>query len=182
MRVYLRSPCRSDAKEFVESAKRSVEMHRPWVYPATSQAGFEELLERIESPRHASFLVCRKSDDRIAGVVNLNEIIEGALRGAFVGYWGFSGFEGKGYMTEGLALAFDEAFGELGLHRLEVNIQPGNLRSLALARRLGLRREGFSPKYLRIGGEWRDHERWALLGEDWLESGGAEMAVARISG
>ncbi len=58
-------------------------------------------------------------------------------------------------------------FGELGLHRVEANIQPGNLRSIRLARRLGFEREGFSPAYLMVGGEWRDHERWVLRAEGW---------------
>jgi [ribosomal protein S5]-alanine N-acetyltransferase len=70
-------------------------------------------------------------------------------------------------MTEALSLAIGQAFGDLGLHRLEANIQPGNAASLALARRLGFRREGFSPRYLCIAGRWRDHERWALLSDEW---------------
>jgi len=32
---------------------------------------------------------------------------------------------------------------------------------------LGFRKEGYSPRYLKIGGRWRDHERWALLVEEW---------------
>jgi ribosomal-protein-alanine N-acetyltransferase len=63
-----------------------------------------------------------------------------------------------------LALRF--AFQELRLHRVEANIQPANKRSLALAKTAGFRREGFSPRYLKIGGRWRDHERWAILAED----------------
>jgi ribosomal-protein-alanine N-acetyltransferase len=57
-------------------------------------------------------------------------------------------------------------FGDLGLHRVEANIQPGNIRSTGLVQRLGFEKEGFSRRYLKIGGEWRDHERWALLAED----------------
>ncbi len=38
-------------------------------------------------------------------------------------------------MSEGLRLAMGYAFGELGLHRLEINIQPGNERSIALVKR-----------------------------------------------
>jgi ribosomal-protein-alanine N-acetyltransferase len=59
------------------------------------------------------------------------------------------------------------AFTKLKLHRVEANIQPENLASLALIKRAGFTREGYSRRYLRIGGRWRDHERWALLAEDW---------------
>ena len=69
-------------------------------------------------------------------------------------------------MTAGLRAVMRRAFGPLGLHRLEANIQPENLSSVALVRRLGFRLEGFSPRYLKIGGRWRDHERWAITRED----------------
>jgi ribosomal-protein-alanine N-acetyltransferase len=68
-------------------------------------------------------------------------------------------------MTEVVRLATHFAFDTLGLHRVEANIQPRNTSSIALVRRLGFIREGFSPRYLRIGGAWRDHERWALLAD-----------------
>jgi RimJ/RimL family protein N-acetyltransferase len=50
-----------------------------------------------------------------------------------------------------------------GLHRLEANIQPGNRASIALARACGFEQEGYSLRYLKIGGRWQDHERGALL-------------------
>jgi ribosomal-protein-alanine N-acetyltransferase len=100
-------------------------------------------------------------------VINVSEIVRGALRSAYLGYYGFAPYLGHGYMSEGMTLALRWAFGALRLHRLEANIQPGNRASLRLARRLGFRREGFSPRYLKIAGRWRDHERWALLAEEW---------------
>ncbi len=76
-----------------------------------------------------------------------------------------SRYAAQGLMTEALQQAISFAFSDLGLHRLEANIQPGNSRSIALVKRLEFQKEGFSPRYLKIGGEWRDHERWALLAD-----------------
>ena len=57
-------------------------------------------------------------------------------------------------------------FGTLALHRIEANIQPTNQPSVSLARGAGFRLEGFSPRYLLIGGRWRDHERYAITAEE----------------
>src|SRR6185295_2999839 len=89
----------------------------------------------------------------------------------YLGYYIGAAFAGQGYMTEGLQLMLRNAFGGLGLRRVEANIQPGNRASLRLVRRAGFRREGVSPRYLKIAGRWRDHERWALLREDWRALG-----------
>jgi len=180
MRVFIRKPKPDDAEEFVEKTKASIENHRPWVYPSTTVQGYLNYLARCDGERNVGYFICRKKDDAIVGLVNVNEIVRGSLQGAFVGYWIVDGYQGNGYMSEGLALVFDEAFGELLLHRLEINIQPTNTRSLALAERLGLNREGFSPRYLFIDGEWKDHERWAMLVEDWMAMGGSIGAISNL--
>jgi predicted ATPase len=38
-----------------------------------------------------------------------------------------------------------------------------NAASIALVKSCAFSKEGFSPRYLKIGGRWRDHERWAIL-------------------
>jgi len=58
-------------------------------------------------------------------------------------------------------------FVTMKLHRLEANIQPRNAASIAVVKRAGFSLEGYSRRYLKIGGRWRDHERWAILAEDW---------------
>jgi ribosomal-protein-alanine N-acetyltransferase len=122
---------------------------------------------RATGPTRVRLLVCRRTDGAIVGVVNVSEIVRAALQSAYLGYYVFRVHAGQGYMTEGLVLVLRHAFRSLGLHRLEANIQPGNLASRRLVRRLGFRKEGFSPRYLKIGGRWRDHERWAIVREAW---------------
>ena len=102
----------------------------------------------------------------IAGVININSIVRGCFHSGYLGYYAGAPFARRGYMTEGLRLVTRFAFAELKLHRVEANIQPGNVASIALARRCGFRLEGYSPRYLHIRGAWRDHERWALLADD----------------
>jgi len=122
----------------------------------------------MTGPNRHRLLVCRRADGAIVGVINVSEIVRAAFQSAYLGYYAFRPHAGQGYMTEGLALVLRHAFGSLGLHRLEANIQPGNRPSRALVRGLGFRMEGFSPRYLKIGGRWRDHERWAIVREAWV--------------
>lgn len=77
-------------------------------------------------------------------------------------------YAGQGYMKAGLNLILEKAFTEIALHRLEANIQPDNTHSIALVKSQGFHQEGYSPRYLKINDEWRDHERWAITDEDWL--------------
>jgi len=160
-RVILRPPGPADEDRFLAAMRASKRAHRPWLYPPLDSEAYHAYLARLDD-RKFGYLACRLDDDAIVGWLNVSEIVRGALQGAFVGYGGIAAHAGRGYMTEALRLVVRDAFGTLGLHRLEANIQPGNLASIALARRCGFEKEGFSPRYLKVGGRWRDHERWAI--------------------
>jgi [ribosomal protein S5]-alanine N-acetyltransferase len=166
-RVFLSKPGADSQTEILESSRRSESLHRPWVFPPRSQEDYESYLERIRGGRTLGFLVRRTSDECLAGVINVTEPVMGVFQSAYLGFYAFAGFEGRGYMAEGLSLVLDHAFAELGFHRLEAAIQPSNVASSALVRRLGFRKEGFSPRYLMIDGAWRDHDRWAILSDEW---------------
>ena len=71
-------------------------------------------------------------------------------------------------MKPALAAVIAISFDNLALHRLEANIQPSNIASIALVKSLGFRLEGYSPRYLKIAGAWQDHERYAITAEEWL--------------
>jgi ribosomal-protein-alanine N-acetyltransferase len=165
-RVGIRRPSEADAAEFIALMRASAELHQRWVEYPTTLEKFREYVRRRERPDHESFLVCDRTSGAIAGVININSIVRGFFQSGYLGYYVGVPFARRGYMTEGLSLVIRYAFDEVKLHRLEANIQPDNVASIALVRKLGFRHEGFSPRYLRINGEWRDHERWALLADE----------------
>jgi ribosomal-protein-alanine N-acetyltransferase len=165
-RVGIRPITRADADEFTARARESKDLHHPWLFPpdsAETYAGWAGRL--IDDPTRAGFLVCEKDGEAIAGFININNIVRGAFQCGALGYGAFAHAAGRGLMREGLRLVVDHAFGPMRLHRLEINVQPGNAASIALARSCGFRLEGFSPAMLFIDGAWRDHERWALTVE-----------------
>jgi [ribosomal protein S5]-alanine N-acetyltransferase len=165
-RVHLRPVTLDDAEEFVAASVASRDLHHPWLAASQDTRAFAEYVGRIEAdPAKLGFLVCENAGDRIAGFVNLSNIVRGLFQCGALGYAAFAHAAGRGLMSEGLDLMMLHAFGVLGLHRLEANIQPGNAPSIALVRRCGFRLEGLSPDFLFIDGAWRDHERWAITAE-----------------
>jgi ribosomal-protein-alanine N-acetyltransferase len=162
-RIALDVLSRDDAREFTAAARRSRALHRPWVAPPATSAAFRAYLERMAQPGNQPFLVRRRDTGALVGFVAVTHIVMGAFRSAYLAYYGFLPHAGQGYMREGVGEVVRYAFGTLKLHRLEANVQPGNRASIALVKSLGFAKEGFSPRYLKIGGRWRDHERWALL-------------------
>ena len=179
-RVYLRNPLASDREEFVSLMRASRTFHRPWATAPTDDERFAAYLGDSRRPDFEAMLVCRSEDHAIVGFFNLSQIVRRSLQSAYLGYAAGKPFAGQGYMREAIALVLRHAFVNLRLHRLEANIQPGNQASIALARGAGFQREGFSPRYLKIGGRWRDHERWAILAEEWRNRPEARLAMEVI--
>ena len=153
----------SDAAELIAANLASREHHAPWASPFTDHQGFDAWFGRMLTGPNRGFVAREASDNAIIGVVDITEIVWGAFRSAYLGYYGMVGTSGGGLMTASVGHVVRYAFDELGLHRLEANIQPENARSIALVRRLGFLKEGFSPQYLQVNGAWRDHERWAQV-------------------
>lgn len=166
-KVFLRAPSKRDVEEFIALNRASRRLHRGLVSPPVEPEQFEAFLKRCRREDGACFFVCRVEDGRVVGSMNLSQIARGNFRSAYLGYHAGEPYAGRGYMTEAIRLLLRHAFEELKLHRIEANIQPGNLASIALVKRAGFRKEGYSRRYLKICGRWRDHERWAVIAEDW---------------
>ncbi len=164
-RTRIQVPDAADEKAFLDAMCASVGLHYPWVTAPKDHAAWKRYLARIERDNEAGFLLRHIDNDVICGVINLNIITYEALCSAYISYFGVAGQTERGYMKEGLLQVINYAFDELDLHRLEANIQPQNLASIALVKSVDFQYEGYSPRYLRINGEWCDHERWALLND-----------------
>ena len=167
MRVFIRKPAKEDYCELLSLRCRSRYFHFPWVILSLNKEDCNNYIHRCQSDNFQGLLICHSSNNRIIGVANLSQIFYGGFQNAYLGYYADVDFAGQGLMSEGISLAIDYAFQTLNLHRIEANIQPRNKASINLVKRLNFTKEGFSQKYLKINGEWRDHERWALTVENW---------------
>ena len=163
MNVAIRPVAAADQKVFIAAARSSTRLHHPWISAPLDNGAFNRYIAKNDGITHFGFLVFLRADGQLVGVVNLTNVIYGAFRSGYLSYYAFAGYERQGYMWKGLLAVVRYAFSRLKLHRLEANIQPENVASIALVRKCGFTREGFSPRYLKINGRWRDHERWAVV-------------------
>ncbi|MDQ0454365.1 GNAT family N-acetyltransferase [Rhizobium paknamense] len=169
-RITLQPIRRSDGPDLVIANRESRAHHRPYADPFQDMDGFHLWYDQLITTPTVALLARNASEEGakggIVGVFTFSQIALGNFRSAYLGYYGQAAFAGRGLMTEALKSAVAYAFEELRLHRIEANIQPENHRSIALAKRCGFEKEGYSPLYLKIAGEWRDHERWTRLAKN----------------
>jgi ribosomal-protein-alanine N-acetyltransferase len=168
-RIILSRPVLDDVPALVALARASQPLHRPWVYLPVTRPGWRRYLRRVEQGTVIAYLLRRRDTGELVGVANLSEVVRGNFQSAYLGFYAHAHHARQGFMSEGLRLVLARAFGVHRLHRVEANVQPGNRASLRLIASLGFRREGVSPRYLKISGRWRDHERWALTREAWRQ-------------
>jgi ribosomal-protein-alanine N-acetyltransferase len=177
-RTFLRRPRLEDEAEFVHLARASRRLHRTFAVPPDSATTFRAWMARADLPAVQIHILCRREDGAIAGVLNLTEIVRGPLQSANLGYYAFAPHAGQGYMREGVQLVLVRAFMDLGLHRVEANVQPSNTASLRLALASGFRCEGYAPRLVYIAGRWRDHVRFAIDLETWKRRVARSLAPA----
>lgn len=168
-RIFLRTPKIRDLEEFIALNRASVRLHRNLVSPPKHAEDFIAYLKKCRQAGSVCFLIHQLEERAIIGSINLSQISRGGFQSAYLGYFVGEPYSKRGYMTEAMELMLRHAFERLRLHRIEANVQPENSPSLALVKRAGFIREGYSRRYLKVCGRWRDHERWAILGEDWRQ-------------
>jgi ribosomal-protein-alanine N-acetyltransferase len=158
-----------DARAWTEVRQRNAEWLRPWEATppptaASSGMSFRQMVRMhgAQARAHEALSWAITYDGRLAGQLNVSNIVWGSAQSGTVGYWIDSALAGRGVMPTALALAADFCFFTAGLHRLEVNIRPENQASLRVVEKLGFREEGMRLRFLHIDGDWRDHRSFAL--------------------
>jgi ribosomal-protein-alanine N-acetyltransferase len=167
-KIFLRAPERTDFRKYLALMRSSQRAHRRFLPNLPTRKRFDEFfVDCWQGEEARSFLICRKPDGAIVGSIGIFQIVRRNTKTAFSGYSIGASHLRQGYATEALQLVLRFAFKKLKLHRLEASIQPRNAPSRALVRRAGFVREGLSRRLVKIGGRWHDHERWAILAEEW---------------
>ncbi len=166
-KVFLRYVTIDDFDEFIALSQASIEFYRGLASPILDFDSFKTLVDKNNDEANECFVICQNVDNKIIGAINLSQIFRKSFQNAYLGYSLGVDFTGKGYMTEAVEFILQHSFENLNLHRVEANVQPHNLASIKVLQRCGFTKEGFSRKYLKIDDKWCDHERWAIIVEDW---------------
>lgn len=171
--VGLRPLRTKDARAWTEIRQRSEAWLRPWEATAPPASGpfamsFRQMVRSHMAQGRADEALpwAITYQGRLAGQLNVSNIVWGSARSGAIGYWIDVALAGRGIMPTAVAMATDYCFFVVGLHRLEVNIRPENRASLRVVEKLAFREEGLRPRLLHIDGEWRDHRSFALTVED----------------
>ena len=133
------------------------------MHPPLEASAAAELARKRQGPSDYGYLIHVYGTVAVAGYIEITNVVRGRFQSGYLGFYMFKGYERRGYMKWALGTIIKRAWKELKLLRLEANIQPANVASIALVKSLGFSKEGYSTAYLKIGGRWRDHERWAIL-------------------
>lgn len=161
--IQLQAPTKGHKELYRQFIKNNKSFHEPWVYIPDDGRYFDQYLKRLKTGKSLGFFIYTNQTNEFVGVINLNNIQLNPFSSASLGYYMDQNKCRNGYMSDAIRLVLSHAFYKIGLNRIEANIQPDNFASLAMVKKLGFKYEGFSPRYLQIGGEYRDHERWAHL-------------------
>lgn len=139
---------------------------RAWTDPKRAEEYLKEIDRWFRERGGFQWAVALREDDRLVGTCTLFQLFAKHKR-AEIGYALHRELWGRGLMTEALTALFDFAFGPLGLHRLEADVDPRNGKSLAILERLGFRHEGLLRERFRVEDEVQDSLMLGLLKPEW---------------
>jgi ribosomal-protein-serine acetyltransferase len=167
---HLRPLEESDAEELyllIDANRARLERWMVWAEGQTP----ERTLEFIRATRKqiagdGGFQAAIVGEGRIVGVAGFHGV-DWPNRAASLGYWLAAEEEGRGTMTHAVRALVDHGFGQWGLNRVEIRADVQNIRSRAVAERLGFVHEGTLRQALRLADGFHDDAVYAMLAADW---------------
>lgn len=167
--VELRAPRRSDVAELHLAIRETLPDLLPWMPWATAAYSETDAGEWVRRASRAfadglefQFVARELATGALLGTVGLNAF-DRLNRWANLGYWQRTSHSGRGLATRGARLVVGFGFGELSLGRIEVLAAVKNLKSQAVAARLGAEREGVLRNRLRVGELVQDAVVFSIL-------------------
>lgn len=163
---YLRLLEEPDAEELyalVDRNRAYLAEWMPWAAEQTLEgtAAFIHAALRRRADRNG-FEMALVRDDRLIGAAGFAGI-DWVARSTNIGYWLAEEHQGQGIMTRAARALVDHAFGELDLHRVEIQAAEGNRRSRAIPERLGFQQEGVLREAECVRGRYLDLVVYGLL-------------------
>lgn len=116
------------------------------------------------------FTAALRIGERIVGVAGFHPL-DRKNRAAALGYWIGKEAEGKGLVTRAARELVRHAFEVYGSNRVEIRCATGNLRSQAVARRLGFTEEGTLRECEWLYDRFVDHRVFSMLRSEWTLKG-----------
>jgi ribosomal-protein-serine acetyltransferase len=112
---------------------------------------------------------------RIYGIWTDGKLVGGVLfrtmdvgqGNAEAGCWLEPSAVGRGLVTRAARVIIDWAVDERGIHRVEWHVSAANEASIAVARRLGMIKDGVLRESFLYRGARRDTEIWSVLAPEW---------------
>jgi RimJ/RimL family protein N-acetyltransferase len=153
----------------------------PWSAIAQAEAYLERVLGEMAEGRVLPWAVALRDDDLLVGTTTLFSL-NPEQRRAEVGYSLSPAEQGRGLAAEALRVALAHAFDEVGLLRVEADVDPRNAPSCRLLERLGFRREGLLRARWHVAGEVCDSAFHGLLAPEFVRAPGAPISAESVAG
>ncbi|GAB2908812.1 GNAT family N-acetyltransferase [Streptomyces sp. NPDC059171] len=174
------------AEEFLAHMDRARSLVDPWIpfaSYATDPDSARALLRKYAEKQAAD-------TGRLYGIWREGTLVGGVLFPSFdaeqgaceIGVWLEPAAQGHGLITRAAERLIDWAVYERGIHRVEWHASPGNTRSIAVAERLGMTRDGVLRQSYFYRGERHDSEIWSVLAPEWRARRGRPAGVAPYGG
>lgn len=172
--VYLRHPNMAEYEAWASLRLESRAFLQPWeptwnadhLTERAYRARLSRFKKMVSADEGYPFHIFRASDNVLVGACNLTNVQRKVKQSAALGYWIGERYARQGFARASVRAACKFCFESLGIHRVEAAVRVGNEPSMALLETLGFTHEGVGRGYLKIDGDWRDHNLYAKLSSD----------------